>query len=86
MVSQTEVLKALKEIGGTGTSREIAEQMIKDGIFWYDYKHPNTISSIVSTTLARCKKWGDVRIEHRKRGYTGKPMQGINTWVLVENQ
>ena len=84
MVSQGEVLKALKELGGVGTSKEIAEQMKKDGIFVYEYKHPNTISSIVSTTLSRCKKWGDVKQEHRKIGWTGKHMQGITTWVLVE--
>lgn len=84
MVSQSEVLTALKRLGGEATAKEIAEQMKKDGIFIYEYKHPNTISSIIATTLARCKKWGTVRPEHRKIGWTGKAMQGITTWVLVE--
>ena len=84
MVSQTEVLDALRKLGGRATSKQIAEQMKKDGLFWFEYKHPNTIGSIVSTTLARCKKWEEVRIEYTKKGFTGKRMLCNPTWVLVE--
>ena len=84
MVSQDEVKEALRKLGGKGTSKQVAEQLKKDGLFWYEYKHPNTIGSIVSTTLGRCKKWGDVKIVYTQRGFTGKRKLCDPTWVLVE--
>lgn len=84
MVSQPEVKEALRKLGGKATSKEIAEQLKKDGIIYYEYKQPNTIGSIVSTTLARCKKWGDVKVEFTVKGYTGRRKLCNPTWVLIK--
>ena len=83
MVKQHEVLTALKELGGQGTSKQVAEQLKKDGIFIIEYKHPNTLGSIVSTTLGRAKKWGCVQIKYTKKGYTGKRKLCDPTWVFI---
>ena len=39
---------------------------------------------VIGSALSRCCKWGEVKKEYRRHGYTGKPLHGIVTWVLVE--
>jgi len=84
MVSQTEVINALRKIGGAGTTREVYMELQKEGKL-PEYKHKNSESAIVGATLTRCIKWKTIRKEFRRTGYTGKPMHGITTWVLEEN-
>lgn len=83
MVSQTEVIRALKKIGGAGTTREVYLELKKEGLL-PQYKNNNSESAVVGATLTRCIKWKTIRKEFRRKGYSGKPMQGITTWVLVE--
>ena len=85
MVTQTEVINALRKIGGAGTTREVYMELQKEGKL-PEYKHKNSESAIVGATLTRCTKWKTIRKEFRKTGYTGKPMRGITTWVLEDEQ
>ncbi len=85
MVKQSEVINALRKIGGAGTTKEVYIELQKEGLL-PEYKHKNSESAVVGATLTRCIKWKTIRKEFRRTGYTGKPMHGITTWVLAEDE